>query len=121
MIRMRLVSNFWYLDPSAADGTLTADKENKVNATRLNYFSRSQTVELYGRLHADFFNSDRMLINGEDTNISLTRAPEAFYLLGPADDLKSTHENIGRYSFYHSDRVEAPSSFSSRKCFGYET
>jgi hypothetical protein len=29
-----------------------------------------------------------MLINGEDMNIKLTRAPEAFYLFGPSDDTK---------------------------------
>jgi hypothetical protein len=43
---------------------------------------------LYGRLHADLFNSDRLLLNGVDMNIKLTRAPEAFYLLGPSDDSK---------------------------------
>jgi len=45
-------------------------------------------LELYGRLHADLFNSDKMLINGVDMNIKLTRAPEAFYLLAPTDDTK---------------------------------
>ena len=57
--------------------------KKKGYSTRLNYLSNSQTVELYGPLHADFFNSDRMLIN-----IKLTRAPIAFYLLGPSDDTK---------------------------------
>ena len=36
----------------------------------------------------DLFNSDKMLINGVDMNIKLTRTPEAFYLLGPNDDAK---------------------------------
>jgi hypothetical protein len=44
--------------------------------------------ELYVRLHTDIFNSDRMLINGSDMNIKLTRAPETFYLLAPSDDIK---------------------------------
>ena len=43
---------------------------------------------LFGRLHADLFNSDKMLINGVDMNIKLTRAPEGFYLLAPSDDNK---------------------------------
>jgi len=34
------------------------------------------------------FNSDKMLINGVDMNIKLTRAPEAFYVLAPSDDTK---------------------------------
>ena len=70
-----LTSRFWCLDSSAADGTLMAEKENKGYATQLNYLSKSQTVELYGKLHADLFNSDRMLVNGVDMNIRLTRAP----------------------------------------------
>jgi hypothetical protein len=41
-----------------------------------------------GRLHADLFNSDKMLINGVDMNIKLTRAPESFYLSAPSDDNK---------------------------------
>ena len=57
-------------------------------ATRLNYLSNSETKELYGRLHADLFNSDQMLINGVEINIKLTRATEAFYLLAPSDDIK---------------------------------
>ena len=36
----------------------------------------------------DLFNSDKMLINGVDMNIKLTRTPEAFYLLAPNDDTK---------------------------------
>ena len=52
------------------------------------YLSNSKTIELYERLHADFFNSDKMLINGVYMNIKLTRAAEAFYLLTPSDDTK---------------------------------
>ena len=77
-----LVSTFCYLDSS---GEL---KDNTGYATLLKYLSNSQTIELYGRGHADLISSDKMLINGVDTNIKLTRAPEAFYLLAPSDDIK---------------------------------
>jgi hypothetical protein len=60
--------------------------DNQGYTARLNYLGNRQTVELNGRLHADLFSSDRMLINGVDTNIKPTRAPEAFYLLAPSDD-----------------------------------
>jgi hypothetical protein len=83
-----LVSSFWFLDSATADGSLAADKENIGYNTRLSYLKDSQTIELYGRLHAVLFNSDRMLINGVDMNITLTRATEAFYLLSPSDDFK---------------------------------
>jgi hypothetical protein len=67
---------------------LKNSKENYANNTRLKCIGSSQTVELYGRLHADLFNSDKMLINGVDMNIKLTRTSEAFYLLAPTDDTK---------------------------------
>jgi hypothetical protein len=72
-----LVSSFWFLDTATDEGSLSADKANKGYTTRLNHLNESKTIELYGRLHADLFNSDRMLINGVDMNIKLTRAPEA--------------------------------------------
>ena len=54
----------------------------------MKYIGNSQTVELYGRLHADSLNSDKMLIKGVDMKIKLTRIPDAFYLLSPTDDTK---------------------------------
>ena len=71
-----LVSNFWFLDSPTSDGAL---KDNNGYTTRLNFLSNSQTIQLYGRLLADLFNSDRMLINGVDMNIKLTRAPESIF------------------------------------------
>jgi len=64
-------------------------KDNNGYSTRLKYIGNSQTVELYGQLHADLFNSDKMLINGVDMNIKLARTPEAFYLLAPNNDTKA--------------------------------
>ena len=77
-----LVCSLWYLDSS------NELKDNTDYATRINYLSDSQTLQLYGRLHADLFKSHKMLINVEDMNVKLTRAPEAFYLLVPSDDTK---------------------------------
>jgi len=51
------VSRLWYLDSSEEL------KDNNGYTTLLIYIVNSQTVKLYGRLHADFFNSDKMLIN----------------------------------------------------------
>ena len=80
-----LLSSFWFLDSPTCDGVF---KEKNGYSTRLNYLSISTTIELYIGPHADFFISDKMLINGVDMNIKLTRAPEAFYLLEPSDDTK---------------------------------
>ena len=51
-------------------------------------YVNSKTIELFGRLHADLFSSDKMLINGVDMNIKLARASEGFYLQAPFDDNK---------------------------------
>jgi hypothetical protein len=80
-----LVSSFWFLDSPTSDGAI---KDNSGYISRLNYLDNSQTIELYGRLHAYLFNFDRLLINGVNMNIKLTRAPEAFYLLASSDDTK---------------------------------
>ena len=70
-----LVSRFWYLDLSG-------------ELKKLKYLSNSQTIELYGRLNPDLINSDKMLFDGVDMNIKLTRASEAFFLLAHSDDKK---------------------------------
>jgi hypothetical protein len=64
-------------------------KDNYGYTTRLKYVGNNQTVELYGRLHADLFNSDKILIKDVDMNIKLTRTLEAFYLLATTDDTKA--------------------------------
>ena len=74
-----LISSFSYLDSPREL------KENTAYVKLSNYLSNVKTLELYGRLHADLFNSDKMLINCVDINIKVTRAPDAFYLLGPSD------------------------------------
>ena len=57
-----LVSRFWYLDsPGELNG-------NSGYGRRLNYLNNCKSLELYGRLHADLLNSDKMLINGVEMN-----------------------------------------------------
>jgi hypothetical protein len=85
---VRIYSQISIPDTPGTGGELTAAPGNKGYESRLKFLNNSQTVELMGRLHGDLFNSDKMLINSVDMNIKLTRAPEAFYLLGPSDDTK---------------------------------
>jgi hypothetical protein len=86
--RTHVQSSFFILDTPGTDGKLAAVAGNTGHETRLKFLNNSQTIQLSGRLHGDLFNSDRMLLNGVDMNIKLTRAPEALYLLGPTDDTK---------------------------------
>jgi len=80
-----LLSSFWFLNSPTTDGAL---QNNTGHTTRLHYLGNSNNIELFGRLHADLFNSDKMLINDIDMNIKLTPAPEGFYLLALLDDNK---------------------------------
>jgi len=97
-----LVSSLWYLDSSQEL------KDNNGYSTRLKYIGNSQTVELYGRLHADLFNSDKMLINGVDMNIKLTRTPGTFYLLAPKDDTKVRIKILDATLFITQVELEPP-------------
>jgi len=92
---------------------LLKNLDNNGYSTRVKYIGNSQTVEVYGRLHADLFSSDKMLINSVDMNIKLTRKPEAFYLLAPKDDIK-VRIKILDATLYHSSRIETTSTLSSR-------
>jgi hypothetical protein len=76
------VSSLWYLDSSQEL------KDNNGYTTRLKCICNSQTVEEYGRRHADLFNSNKKLINVVDMDIKLMRTPEGSYLLAPNDDTK---------------------------------
>jgi hypothetical protein len=61
----RRASSFRYLD------TPRELKDESSYFKRLNYLSNGNNLELYGRLYADFFKSDKMLINFFDMNINL--------------------------------------------------
>jgi len=75
--------------------------------------AKSQIIALFGRLLTDLLNSDKLLINGVDINIKLTRTPEAFYLLAPKDDTK-VRTKILHATLYQSSRIETPSTLRSR-------
>jgi len=97
-----LVSSIWYLDSS---GEL---KDNCGYAKLLIYLSNGNTLELYGRLHADLFNSDKMSINGVDMNIKLARAPESFYFLAPSHDNKVRIKIVDATLFITQAQLKSP-------------
>ena len=88
------------------------NSKNNGYTTPLKCIGNSQTVELYGRLRADLFNSDKTLINGVYMNIKPTRTPEAFYLLAPTDDIKVRIKFVDA-TLYHPNRFKIPSTLSS--------
>jgi len=64
-------------------------KDNSGYVKRFKYISNDNTLQLFGRLHAELFNSDKMLNNVTNMNIKVRRAPESFYLLATSDDNKA--------------------------------
>ena len=71
----RLVSSFWNHD---SHKNYSALKDNDGYTTQINYLRNGQTVELYGKLLADFISTGKMLLNGVDMNIKLKSAIELF-------------------------------------------
>jgi hypothetical protein len=61
----RRASSFRYLDSPREL------KDNSNYIKWLNYFSNGNTLELYGRMYAEFFKSDVILINVVNMNIKL--------------------------------------------------
>ena len=66
-------------DPSAADG-------NAGLAKRYTFTNGGKIVDLLGRLHASVFMQDRLLINGVDVKVKLTRAKSDFTLMSSVTD-----------------------------------
>ena len=100
-------SSSWYLDSSEEL------KDNSGYVKLLNYISSGNTIAIQGRLHADFSNSDKMLINDFDMNIKLPRAPELFYVLIPSDDNKVRIKILDATLLITQVELKHPSSISS--------
>ena len=56
---------------------LTSDPDS-VNTESSKIINLSKEFTLYGRLHGDIFNSDKLLINGVPIRITLTKAKDSF-------------------------------------------
>jgi hypothetical protein len=87
-LNTHLLGSLMINDTPGTDGKLTAVKGNKGYESRLAFLNNSKTITLSGKFHADLFNTNKMLLNGVNMDIKLTRAPETFYLLGPTNDTK---------------------------------
>ena len=77
-------------DPTKVD----ADANTGLKA-RYNHTKESKSVEMVGRIHEDIFNLDRLMINGVDMRLKLTRSKNAFCMLSPvpAADFKLVVED----------------------------
>lgn len=69
----------WVVDTGKVDSLTTA--ENPGLDTRKSKYENGVVVELYGRLHCDFFSQNRLLLNNIDLKVVLTLSRPSFYLL----------------------------------------
>lgn len=75
-----LTSGMWYKD--TAKNMDAVDDTNEGYTKRSKLTSNEKIVELYGKLHCDFFNQDKYLINGVEMNVRLVKSPDNFHLMG---------------------------------------
>ncbi|KAJ6642627.1 hypothetical protein Bhyg_07580 [Pseudolycoriella hygida] len=78
-----LTSNLWYED---TPGHMNKYTDAHTGFTsRLKHTKDGQIVDLYGPLHCDLFNVDKLLLSGVEMSIKLQRSNNAFHLMGGSD------------------------------------
>jgi hypothetical protein len=78
-----LTSTLYYADTAGKFSDL--DDTNTGFAKRKAFTSLSKEVDLYGKLNCDFFNQNRLLLNGVNMQIKLIRSQDSFCLMAAAD------------------------------------
>ncbi|XP_053112169.1 uncharacterized protein F54H12.2-like [Hemicordylus capensis] len=74
-------AGLFYKDTAAHQDGRTLDGGNSGFIERAAFMARSRKVDLLGRLHADLFFQEKLLLNGVDVKIKLTRSKDAFCLM----------------------------------------
>jgi hypothetical protein len=82
-----LTSEFFYKDEAGKMDKLTvlgSDKkvQNSGAVKRYNIFKANNQVQMRGRLHCDFFNTNKVLLSNVPVTIRLTKNKPEFYLIG---------------------------------------
>ncbi len=80
----QLSSALFYKDTAGHmdDADVTADPiVNKGTESRNKWIAQSHVVEIQGRVHADIFNQDKLILNGVDINVKFHRHKNTFAIL----------------------------------------
>jgi hypothetical protein len=85
--KTHLVNSMFYLDSENDDGSLKASDDNKGFVKRASMLKNSKSVELYGRLHADLFNTSQLLLKNVSMRVKLSRSRPEFYLLSTSSNV----------------------------------
>lgn len=99
----------WLVDEGDVD-SLTA---NTGLVKRKKKFDGGAIVELYGRLHGDFFSQNRLLLNNIDLKVVLTLARPSFYVL--EEDTKTSSIKILEAVMYMNHATINPSILLSHE------
>ncbi|XP_060118366.1 uncharacterized protein F54H12.2-like [Heteronotia binoei] len=78
-------AGLFYKDTAAQHESAALDGDNKGFVKRAALAAGSRKIDLLGQLHSDLFFQQKLLLNGVDVKIKLTRSKHAFCLM--ADDL----------------------------------
>lgn len=82
-LKSQFTAGLFYKDTAGSmDSVVIDDGPNKGLVQRAQFSEESKEVHLLGPLHSDIFFSERLLLNSVDLRIKLTRASDAFSLMG---------------------------------------
>ncbi|KAM6892598.1 uncharacterized protein F54H12.2-like [Xenentodon cancila] len=85
-LKSQFTAGLFYKDtPGSMDSIVTVNGPNRGLCKRAGFVSDSKEVHLVGPIHADIFFSEKFLLNSVDLRVKLTRANDAFCLMGTAD------------------------------------
>ena len=95
----RLFSEGFILDRGSALDNINPEAGEAVRNTGLQkrrdtYFAESQSAVLIGRLHGDFLNVNKCLLDGVPLRLTLYRSPDKFCLVGEGNEYKIKIEEM---------------------------
>ncbi|TKS65887.1 hypothetical protein D9C73_028356 [Collichthys lucidus] len=87
-LKSQFSAGLFYKDTAGAlDSIVTNNGPNRGLNSRAAFSANSREIHLFGPLHGDVFFCERLLLNSVDMRIKLTRASDAFCLMGARDSL----------------------------------
>ncbi|TKS65905.1 hypothetical protein D9C73_027927 [Collichthys lucidus] len=85
-LKSQFSAGLFYKDTAGAvNSIVTNNGPNRGLNSRAAFSANSREVDLFGPLHGDVFFCERLLLNSVDMRIKLTRASDAFCLMGARD------------------------------------
>nr|XP_015200282.1 PREDICTED: uncharacterized protein F54H12.2-like [Lepisosteus oculatus] len=87
-LKTQYSTGLFYKDTAGQHESTILDGPNQGFRKRASYTTQSRKLELLGHIHADLFFRDKLLLNGVDLKIKLTRNRDAFCLMNNVGEHK---------------------------------